>query len=89
MKKNKLKIEIFFPFGTCACSSAPLLEKVGRVVSSFKGLVAFELRSTTSKEARQYGVKDSCVMVNGIQRLAPDFEEKELEEAIVKNLDKQ
>ena len=89
MKKNKLKVEIFFPFGSCACSSAPLLEKVGRVVSNFKSLVDFEIRSTASKEARQYGIKNSCVMVNCVKRLTPDFEEKELEEAIVKNLDKQ
>ena len=47
------------------------------------------MRSTASKEARQNGVKESCVMVNGEIRLAPDFEEKELEEVIIRNLDKQ
>ncbi len=87
MKTSKVKIEIFFPFGSCACSSAPLLEKVGRVTSNFKGLVDFDMRSTASKEARQYGVKDSCVMVNGTIMLAPDFEEKVLEEIITKNLE--
>jgi hypothetical protein len=86
LKTSKVKIEIFFPFGSCACSFAPLLEKVGRVASKFKGLVDFDMRSTGSKEASQYGVKDSCVIVNGTVKLAPDFEEKILEEIIIKNL---
>ncbi len=82
MKKNKLKVEVFFPFASCACSFAPLVEKVGRVTSKFKDAVEVQMKSTTSKEARTYAVQGSCVIVDGEVRLTPDFEEKELEEAI-------
>ena len=77
-------IEVFFPFGSCACSFAPLMEKVGRVASNFKDTVDVQMRSTASKEAREYSVKDSCVIVDGEARLSADFDEKQLEEAIIK-----
>ena len=83
MKKSKLKIEVFFPFGSCACSFAPLMEKVGRVISNFKDTVDVQMRSTTSKEAREYSIQGSCVIVDGTIRLSADFDEKQLEEAII------
>ena len=47
------------------------------------------MRSTGSKEARQYGIKESCVMVNGTVRLVTEFEEKVLEEVIINNINNQ
>jgi len=76
-------IEVFFPFGSCACSFAPLMEKVGRVTSNFKDTVDVQMRSTASKEAREYSVQDSCVIVDGVVRLLADFDEKQLEESII------
>ena len=84
MKKSKLKVEVFFPFGSCACTYSSLLEKVGRVTSRFKDSVDVQMKSTTSKEAREYGIQGSCVIVDGVIRLSADFDEKELEEAIIK-----
>ncbi len=60
------------------------MEKVGRVTSRFKDSVDVQMKSTASKEAREYGIRDSCVMVDGVIRLSADFDEKELEEAIIK-----
>ncbi len=84
MRKNKLKVEAFFPFSSCACTYAPLMEKIGRVTAKFNDSVEFHMKSTKSKEAREYGIQDSCVMVDGAIRLSADFDEKELEEAIIK-----
>ena len=84
MKKSKLVIEVFFPFGSCACTFAPLMEKVGRIASNFKDTVIVQMRSTASKEAREYSVQGSCVIVDGVVRLSADFDEKQLEEAIIK-----
>jgi acylphosphatase len=58
------------------------MEKVGRVTSNFKETVEVQMRSTVSKEAGAYGVKGSCVIVDGNIRLQADFDEKKLEEAI-------
>jgi len=76
LKQNKLKIEVFLPFGSCACSFAALMEKVGNVASKFKDNVDVQTKSTNSKEAREYGVQGSCVIVDGSVRLPADFEEK-------------
>ena len=84
MRKSELKVEVFFPFGSCACTFAPLMEKIGRVTSKFKDSVEVQMKSTTSKEARKYGVQGSCVIVDGVVRLPADFDEKELEDAIIK-----
>ena len=84
MRKNKLKVEAFFPFSSCACAYAPCMEKIGRVTAKFKDSVEIKMKSTTSKEAREYGIQGSCIVVDGVIRLSPDFDEKELEEAIIK-----
>ena len=84
MRQNKLKVEAFFPFSSCACAYAPLMEKIGRVTAKFKDSVEFQMKSTTSKEAREYRIKGLCVVVDGVVRLSADFTEKELEEAIIK-----
>jgi len=84
LRKSKLKVEAFFPFSSCACAYAPFMEKIGRVTAKFKDSVEFQMKSTTSKEAREYGIQGSCVIVDGVIRLPADFEEKELEEAIMR-----
>ena len=86
MKKSKLKVEVFFPFGACACSYAPLMEKVGRITSNHKDTVEVKMRSTASKEALEYAVQDLCVIVDDTIRLSADFDEKQLQEAIVRKL---
>lgn len=85
MNKNKLVVEVFFPFGACACSYAALMEKVGNVTSRFKDKVDVKMRSTTSKEAQKYAVKASCVIVGGQIRLDADFSENQLEDAIMRS----
>jgi len=85
MKKNKVKIEVFVPLDSCVCNFAPLMEKVGQVTSKFKDLVEVQTKSTKSSEASKYGVQGLCVIVDGTVKLSADFDEKELEEAILKS----
>jgi hypothetical protein len=59
------------------------MEKIGRVTAKFKESVDFQMKSIKSKEAREYGIQESCVMVDGVIKLSVDFEEKELEQAII------
>ncbi|MDH5449832.1 MAG: hypothetical protein OEX77_02870 [Candidatus Bathyarchaeota archaeon] len=84
MKPNKVKVEVFVPLGSCVCNFAPLMEKVGQVTSKFKDFVEVQTKSTKSPEASKYGVQDMCVVVDGKIKLTPDFDEKDLEDAILK-----
>lgn len=86
MRKGKLKVEVFFPFASCACSFAPLMEKVGKVTRAFKDSVEVQMKSTSSKEARRYAIQDSCVIVDGVVKLSSGFDEKQLAEAITRRL---
>jgi len=82
-KKGKVKIEIFVPFGSCACDFAPFMEKIGNVTSRFKDFVEVQMKSLKSSEASKYGVQGLCVIVDGAVKLPVDFDEKELEEIIL------
>jgi hypothetical protein len=62
------------------------MERVGRVTAKFKDSVDFQMKSVKSKEAREYDIKESCVIVDGVIKLSADFDEKELEEAIIKRI---
>jgi len=84
MRRNKVKVEVFVPLGSCVCNFTPLMEKVGRVTSKFKNLDV-QMKSTKSLEASKYGVQDMCVVVNGKITLPSDFDEKNLEDAILKS----
>lgn len=79
-----LTVEVFVPLGSCACSFAPLIEKVSRATSTLKDLVEVRIRSITSKEALTYAIKDSCIIVDGVLRFSANFEEKQLEAAILR-----
>ena len=72
------------PFGSCICTFAPFMEKVGRVTSKFKDLVEVQTKSIKSPEASKYGVQEMCVIVDGAVKLSASFDEKELEAAILK-----
>jgi hypothetical protein len=81
-KKDKLKIEVFVPFGSCVCDSAPFIEKVMSITSKFKDSVNVEMKSIKSPEASKYGVQDLSVVVDGDVKLSADFDEKEFEKII-------
>jgi len=84
IKKGKVEIEVFVPLGSCICNFAPLMEKVGRVTSKFKDLVEVQTKSTKSPEASKHGVQDMCIIVDGTVKLSANFDEKELEDAILR-----
>jgi hypothetical protein len=42
------------------------------------------MKSTNSPQASKYGVQESCIMIGGKVKLPADFDEKELEELIIK-----
>jgi len=86
MKENQVKVEVFVPLGSCVCNFAPLMEKVGQVTSKFKDLTEVQTKSTNSSEASKYGVQNMCVVVDGKIKLPSDFDEKELENAILKRI---
>ena len=82
-KRSKVKIEVFVPLGSCICNFAPLMEKVGQVTSKYKDSIDIQIKSTKSSEAFEYGIQDTCVVVNGKTKFPLDFDEKELEDAIL------
>ena len=72
------------PLGSCVCNFVPLMEKVGRATSNFKDSVEVQMKSTKSPEASKHGVQDMCVVVDGVVKLSSNFDEKELEDAILR-----
>lgn len=87
MARNKIKVEIFAPLGLCACNFAPLMERVGHVTSKFRDSVEVKVKPLGSLEASKYGVENMCVVVNEKIQLPLDFDEKTLEDVIIKCLE--
>jgi hypothetical protein len=85
VKRDKVKVEVFVPLGSCVCDFAPLIEKVGRVTSKFKDFVEVQTRSIKSSEALRYGIQDTCVVVNGKIKLHAEFDESELVDSILQS----
>jgi len=80
--RNKVKIEVFVPLGSCVCNFAPFMEKIGRVTSKFKDVTEIQMKSNKSPEASKYGVQEMGIVINGKTKLPASFEEKELQDAI-------
>lgn len=87
IRKDKVRVEVFVPLGSCICNFAPLMEKVGSIASKFKDSVEIKTKSINSPEANKYGIQDMCVIVDGTIKLPAGFDEKELEDAILKAKD--
>jgi hypothetical protein len=83
IKNTRVKIEVFVPVGSCVCNYAPFMEKIGRITSRFKDAVEVQIKSNKSSEASEYEVQDMGVVVNGKIKLPADFEEQELQDAII------
>jgi len=83
IKKAKVKIEVFVPLDSCVWNYAPFMEKIGRITSGFKDVVEVQMKSNKSSEASEYGVQDMGIVINGKIKLPANFDEKELQDAIV------
>ena len=86
IKKGRIKVEVFVPLGSCACSFAPFMEKVGRVTSKYKSSIDFQAKSIGSSEASKRGIEEICVVVDEVATLSADFNEKDLEKAIINRM---
>ncbi len=84
MKIEKMKVEVFVPLASCACTFAPFMEKVGRVTSKYKDLVEVQMKSIKSPEASKYGIHGMCVVVDGAVKLSESCEDKEIENTILR-----
>jgi hypothetical protein len=88
-RRDKLKIEVFVPLGSCICDYAPFVEKVMNIASKFKDQVNIEMKAANSLDASKYDVKGLSIVIDGSVKLSADFDEKELEEIIKGKLHEQ
>ena len=84
--KDRIKVEVFVPLGSCACSFAPFMEKVGRVTSKYKSAIDFQAKSLGSAEASKRGIEELCVVVDEVIKFLASFDEKDLERAIISKI---
>jgi len=86
IKKGRIKVEVFVPLGSCACSFAAFMEKVGRVASKYKNSIDFQAKPIGSFEASKRGIEEMCVVVEETITLSANFDEKDLEKAIISRM---
>jgi len=62
------------------------MEKVGRVTSKYKNSIDFQAKSLGSAEASKRGIEEMCVVVDETTTLSANFDEKDLERAIISKI---
>ncbi len=79
---SKVKVDIFIPVGACACQFARFMDKVFNVLMKYRDQVEFEIKSSSSDEAKKYKIGSKGVVVNGMEVFPEYFKPNKLEEAI-------
>ena len=86
MEPKKVKVEVFLPAGACGCTFARFMEKVWAVRVRNRDKIDFQVKNTDSPEADMYQILGMAVVVNGKIKLPPNFDEEELENAILQEI---
>jgi len=82
-KRDNVKIEVFVPLDSCICHFVPLMEKVMRASSKFNDCEV-QTKSIKSPEAAKHQLQEAAVVIDGAIKLSATFDEKDLEDAILK-----
>lgn len=86
MEPKKVKVEVFLPADACGCTFARFMEKVWAVRVRNRDKIDFQVKRTDSPEADMYQILGMAVVVNGKVKLPPNFDEDELEYAILQEI---
>jgi hypothetical protein len=86
LEPKKVKVEVFLPAGACGCTFARFMEKVWAVRVRNRDKIDFQVKRTGSPEADMYKILGMAVVVNGRVKLPPNFDEDELENAILQEI---
>ncbi|MBS7250078.1 MAG: hypothetical protein KIH08_05725 [Candidatus Freyarchaeota archaeon] len=83
---SKIKLEIFVPIELCGCYYSEFLDRVWSTSLKYRDHIEFILKSSHSKEAGRYNIKDMGVVINGTKKFVRNVQPEILEEAIRESL---
>ncbi len=86
---DKIRVKIFLPIRSCACSYADFIDKVDRVLKKYKEHLYVQSISSYAPEAAQYDLTYSKgLVINETKILGPLTTEAQMENAILKELNR-
>lgn len=74
--KNKITIDVFVPLNTCSCVYESFIQRVFNVLLDYMKLISYQTKSLDSEEARQLGLMENSIVVDGIKIFTSAFDLK-------------
>ena len=84
---NKIQVIVFTPVGVCSCSLAGFLGPIYEAVKKYRESIDYSEYSSENEIAKQYRVGSRGVVI-GTQSLGTDPTTAQVEDAIVKEIEK-
>nr|MDO8082602.1 hypothetical protein [Candidatus Freyarchaeota archaeon] len=79
---SKVKIDIFIPIGSCSCQFSAFMDRVFNVLTKYRNQVEFDIKSSSSEEARELNIGSKGLIVNRTEKFPEFFKPEKLEKAI-------
>jgi hypothetical protein len=70
---KKISVDIFVPLNQCACVYESYIQRVFSVLFEYLDYISFQTKSLDSDEARNLGLTENCVVLDGEKIVTTSF----------------
>jgi hypothetical protein len=70
---SKLQVDIYVPLNACACEWSQFMNLIFSVITPYIKYIKHETKSLDSEEAREMGLFNKCVIVDGNKKYTTSF----------------
>ena len=70
---SKLRVDIYVPLNACACEWSQFMNLIFSVITPYIKYIKHETKSLDSEEAREMGLFNKCVIVDGEKKYTTSY----------------
>ena len=70
---SKLRVDIYVPLNACACEWSQFMNLIFSVITPYIKYIKHETKSLDSEEAREMGLFNKCVIVDGQKKYTTSY----------------
>ena len=70
---SKLRVDIYVPLNACACEWSQFMNLIFSVITPYIKYIKHETKSLDSEEAREMGLFNKCVVVDGENKYTTSY----------------
>jgi len=73
LEPSKLQVNIYVPFNACACEWSQFINLIFSAITPYIKYIKHETKSLDSEEAREMGLFNKCVIVDGEKKYTTSY----------------